>query len=243
MTLLLRCSNCKTKLRVKDSVIGKKVKCPKCRHVFVANDAPLEPPVPTTVVNESPTSQAEATTTRKLLPTQSPVATRTARGTGARSEKPVIFLAFANDRDNTVGYLRNLPDEARRIRAALERAEQAELCEVVVRSNSTAQDIFKVFQDPKYRNRVGIFHYGGHANGYELLLESAAGQAAAADAGGLADFLGHQQGLKLVFLNGCSTQQQTQGLLDANVPAVISTSRAIDDKVATDFSSQFSTLR
>ncbi len=28
-------------------------------------------------------------------------------------KKPVIFLAFANDRDDTVGYLRNLPDEAR----------------------------------------------------------------------------------------------------------------------------------
>jgi hypothetical protein len=42
-----------------------------------------------------------------------------------------------------------------------------------------------------------------------------------------------------VFLNGCSTQQQTQGLLDANVSAVISTSRVIDDRVATDFSCRF----
>jgi hypothetical protein len=67
----------------------------------------------------------------------------------------------------------------------------------------------------------------------------AEGQSAAADAGGLAAFLGQQRGLQLVFLNGCSTQQQTQGLLDANVSAVISTSRAIDDRVATDFSCQF----
>jgi hypothetical protein len=50
-----------------------------------------------------------------------------------------------------------------------------------------------------------------------LLLESAAGQTATADAGGLAAFLGQQQRLQLVFLNGCSTQQQTQGLLDANI--------------------------
>ena len=69
------------------------------------------------------------------------------------SNKPVIFLAFANDRDDTVGYLRNLPDETRRLREALESAEQAGLCEVVVRSNSTAGDIFKVFQDPRYRKR------------------------------------------------------------------------------------------
>ena len=155
------------------------------------------------------------------------------------SNKPVIFLAFANDRDDTVGYLRNLPDEARRLRDVLETAERAGLCEVVVRSNSTAGDIFKVFQDPRYRNRVAIFHYGGHANGYQLLLESAAGQVAMADAGGFAAFLAQQQGLQLVFLNGCSTQLQTQALLDANITAVISTSRAIDDKVATDFAFQF----
>lgn len=29
--------------------------------------------------------------------------------------KPVIFLAFTNDRDETVGYLRKLLDEARRM--------------------------------------------------------------------------------------------------------------------------------
>jgi len=153
--------------------------------------------------------------------------------------KPVIFLAFANDRDDTVGYLRNLPDEARRLRDVLQPAAQAGLCEVVVRSNSTAGDIFKVFQDPKYRNRIAILHYGGHANGYQLLLESATGQVAVADAGGLAALFAQQQGLQLVFLNGCSTQQQTQGLLDANIPAVISTSRSIDDQVATDFAHQF----
>jgi len=152
---------------------------------------------------------------------------------------PVILLAFANDREETVGYLRNLPDEARRLRDVLEGAAQQGLCEVVVRSNSTADDIFKVFQDPTYRNRIAILHYGGHANGYQLLLESAAGQAAAADADGLAAFLAQQQGLQLVVLNGCSTQKQTQGLLDANISAVISTSRSIDDQVATDFAYQF----
>lgn len=153
--------------------------------------------------------------------------------------KPIILLAFANNRDDTVGYLRNLPDEARWVRDVLSSAEQAGLCEVEVRSNCTASDVFQVFQDPRFRNRIAIFHYGGHANGYQLLLESSEGQAAAADAGGLAAFLAQQQGLQLVFLNGCSTQQQTRGLLDANVSAVISTSRAIDDQVATDFARQF----
>lgn len=48
---------------------------------------------------------------------------------------------------------------------------------MVVRTNCTAEDIFKVFQDPQYRKRITIFHNGGHANGYQLLLESASGQA------------------------------------------------------------------
>ena len=38
-----------------------------------------------------------------------------------------------------------------------QKADTAE--QVVVKSNSTAGDIFKVFQDPKYRNRIAIFHY------------------------------------------------------------------------------------
>ena len=151
---------------------------------------------------------------------------------GTTTSKPVIFLAFANDRCDTVGYLRNLPEEARLLREVLEVAEKAGLSEVVLLQNCTAGDIFKVFQDSRCRNRIAIFHYDGHANGYELLLESTTGQTAVADAGGFASFLGQQQGLQLVFLNGCSTQQQTQGLIDANISAVISTSRSIDDAVA-----------
>jgi len=156
-----------------------------------------------------------------------------------KNNKLVIFLAFANDRDNSLRYLRNLPDETRRLREVLKPAEEASLCELVVRSNCTAEDIIKVFQDPQYRNRIAIFHFGGHANGYQLLLESASGQAAAASAGGFAAFLAQQRGMQLVFLNGCSTQEQTRGLLNANIPAVISTSRSIDDKVATDFAFHF----
>lgn len=153
--------------------------------------------------------------------------------------RPVIFLAFANARDDTIDNLRNLSDEARQLRDVLEPEERSGLCEVVVRSNSTADDIFRVFQNPKYRDRIAVFHYGGHANGNQLLLESDAGELAAADAGGLAKFLGQQKGLHLVFLNGCFTEQQTKGLLDENIPVVISTSQSIDDKVATDFAHIF----
>ncbi len=158
-----------------------------------------------------------------------------------QSHKPVIFLAFANVRDGTVTYLRNLPEEQRRIRAALERARTAGLCDVVERNNATTKDIFDVFQHPEYRHRIAVFHYGGHADGYQLLLESAEGKPSPAHAGGFAAFLGQQRGLQLAFLNGCSTQPQAQGLLDARVKVVIATSQKIIDDIATELAVRFYT--
>ena len=155
--------------------------------------------------------------------------------------KPVIFLAFANDRDDTVSYLRDLPNETRKLREILETAEGNKLCEVVVRSNCTADDIFKVFQDSKFRDRIAVFHYGGHANGFQLLLESAEGKSAPANAIGLAEFLAQQHGLQLAFLNGCSTQQQSEGLLAAGVSTVIVTTTAVADKDAVNFACRFYT--
>ncbi|MDQ3247847.1 MAG: CHAT domain-containing protein, partial [Chloroflexota bacterium] len=135
--------------------------------------------------------------------------------------------------------MRNLPEETRRLRTILEQATRRDLCEVVLRPNATIDEILDVFQDPVYRNRITLFHFGGHANGYQLLLETAAGQPAAANAGGLAAFLGQQQALQLVFLNGCSTEAQVEALLTAGVALVIATAQAIDDAVATHFAGRF----
>ncbi len=80
------------------------------------------------------------------------------------------------------------------------------MCEVVELPNTTTREILDVFQHPEYRNRIATFHYGGHANGFQLLLESPEGKASPAYSGGFAQFLGEQTGLQLVFLNGCSTE-------------------------------------
>ena len=101
----------------------------------------------------------------------------------------------------------------------------------LARAASTA-----VFQ--KHRDRIAIFHFGGHADGDRLLLQSAF-EPRPAYAEGLATLLGQQRGLKLVFLNGCSTRPQVKRLLDAGVPAVIATARPIDDRVATEFAVAF----
>jgi WD40 repeat protein len=155
------------------------------------------------------------------------------------SQKPVIFLAFANDRVDDTAYLRNLPKELNGIRNVLQKAGQHGLCELVERSNATIENILDVFQDDRYHDRIAIFHYGGHASSYQLLLETIEGGHAAAYREGLVSFLAKQKGLKLVFLNGCSSQQHALDLVRAGIPAVIGTSQSINDEVATTLSIRF----
>src|SRR5262249_52033787 len=119
------------------------------------------------------------------------------------TDAPIILLAFANEQGGGA-YLRNLPEESRRLRTILEDAERKGLCRLIVRTNATLDEILGVFTE--YRDRVVVFHYGGHADSGRLLLESAAPGGAGAHAGGLAAFLGQRRGLCLVFLNGRSTR-------------------------------------
>lgn len=149
-----------------------------------------------------------------------------------------IFLAFAQDRIDATRYLRNLPLEQSRIRAALEPAVAAGLCGIVERSNVTPDAVFDVFQK-NASGCIAVFHFGGHAGSGALLLETPYGARATVHAAGLAQFLGERRGLALVFLNGCSSQDQVDGLLQAGVAAVIATSTSIRDDVASDFAARF----
>lgn len=151
------------------------------------------------------------------------------------SNSPVLLAAFANDKSDAANYLRNLSNEARRLRTVWDPAQS--LCPLVLLTDATLDDILNAFQ--KYRDRIVAFHYAGHANGFELLLETAAAGVHRVGAKGLATFLGQQQGLELVFLNGCSTERQAEDLLNAGVGCVISTTQSIDDAIATEFSSRF----
>lgn len=85
-----------------------------------------------------------------------------------------------------------------------------------------------------YRDDLALFLFSGHAGRDELLLGDGAAQA-----GGLAQMLGQCPKLKLVFLNGCSTEGQVARLLEAGVPAVIATSAPVNDRKATFFSIRF----
>ncbi len=156
------------------------------------------------------------------------------------SDKPIIFLAFANDKQDTgAGYLRGLTTECNGIRAALKPAEDAGLCHVHYETDVSIEKIFSIFQDPKYSDRIALFHYGGHADSYELLLETESGATSTAHSEGLVSFLSNQKGLKMVFLNGCSSQKQSEDLVKAGLKTVVGTSKAINDDIATALSLRF----
>lgn len=147
---------------------------------------------------------------------------------------PVILLAFANDRQGS--FLRGIAEEQKAIMGALAPAIDSNACKVVILPDASANDIVQAFQ--KHKEQVCIFHYGGHADGHALLLASGDG-AQQVEGKHLADFLREQDSLELVFLNGCSSRGQAEGLLGASIPNVIATSQAINDSSARDIASHF----
>lgn len=150
------------------------------------------------------------------------------------TQLPVIFLAFANDHED---YLYKLTEEQDAIRRALRGAAEKGLCEVVYETDTNIEKIWDTFD--RYQDRISIFHYGGHANDYLLLLKEASGKRQIAHSGGLVSFLGSQKGLKLAFINGCSSKIQALEMRDQGVPAVIGTAQPINDAMATRLSGKF----
>lgn len=149
-------------------------------------------------------------------------------------QTPVVYLAFANDRDD---YLPTLNRERKAISRSLRPLEGNGSINLEVEASASLDDLFEVFRD--YDNRIAIFHFGGHAGGASLQLEQLDATTQGAQAKGLAQLLGQQENLKLVFLNGCATQAQVKLLLEAGVKAVIATTASINDSMATEFAEQF----
>ncbi len=157
--------------------------------------------------------------------------------TGLKSipaDPPVVFLAFAN----AEGDLPELRAEIRQLQELFEAFQAEGRCRLEFRPNATLEQIFEVLT--KQRDRIALFHFGGHADSGRLMVESALG-CAPAHGQGLATLLGQQHGLQLAFLNGCSTRPQVQRLLEAGVPAVIATARPINDHTARELAVAFYT--
>ncbi|MEZ4993939.1 MAG: CHAT domain-containing protein [Saprospiraceae bacterium] len=144
-------------------------------------------------------------------------------------EVPVIFMAFANIADAP---LPKLERESENIYRTL--------------SEGAGKGFYLLHREPfattdkivhyliEFKDRVVVFHYGGHAEGDGLELNDQK-----ADAGGIAQLISSQKNLKLLFLNGCSTKDQVEQLLALGVPAIIATACPIEDEMATEMAEQF----
>lgn len=151
-----------------------------------------------------------------------------------------ILLAFANDWVDDKRHLRSLLEESKAIGKVL-----APLVDAGVLGlpppihNAKVDDVIGAFRERRYRGRIRIFHFGGHASGSKLMFEDEAGAQTEAHANGLAGYLGRQPGLVLVFLNGCCTEPQVRRLRAAGVKAVVATTSAIQDTIAAEFATAF----
>lgn len=151
---------------------------------------------------------------------------------------PVIGLAFANERTEE-GFLRNLGKEMKLILRALDPVVQPGDLYAHLMPAVTSREIQNLFQNRFFEGRVSILHYGGHATPTILNLERDSGGNESFFSEGLARFLAVQKGIRLVFLNGCSTENQARRLIQENIPAVIATSQKIPDEMAVMFAEAF----
>ncbi len=152
--------------------------------------------------------------------------------------KPIIITAFANDYENGQ-HLKYLSDEIDGINNAMNGRRLRAFFDVVTISKASIERIEEKLQDIDYQNRIVAFHYGGHADSQHLMLQSATGTTELAKAETLADFLGKQERLQLVFLNGCSTEGQVEKLKEVGVCNIIATDRSIEDAEASRFAVEF----
>ena len=141
----------------------------------------------------------------------------------------VIFLAFANSRQNP---LPTLQQEANELFRLLSPGELQQRYIIYFDPFATREKI--AYYLTQYKDNLVLFHYGGHAGRNMLETEEEVSHA-----GGLAHMLGQCPRLKGVVLNGCATSGQVKALWDAGVSSVIATHSPVEDYKATQFSIRF----
>ena len=149
----------------------------------------------------------------------------------------VALIVFSNDLDS---YLPNVETEKRLIEEALEHYNDTNRLKVITRSSVSIDDIFRLFN--RYKNRIVLFHFAGHAGGNGLQLNNTLEKKELGRAEGLAELFGREATkgqLKLVFLNGCSTEPQVARLKEVGVPSIIGTHYPISDSKAVRFAKYF----
>lgn len=152
----------------------------------------------------------------------------------SNSSIPIILLAFAN---NAEVPLRELAYEQDELNEVLHQVHDARRCQVFIIAAASPEKIINIFQ--RYPGRIRIFHYGGHSNEESLFLQKDFPDQQHTNAVYLAEFLGVQEGLELVFINGCLSSGQAEAYQQEGAKAVIATGSKIEDEAAREFARYF----
>lgn len=151
-------------------------------------------------------------------------------------QNPVLFFAFANDRQNPNRFLSELAAEKRDIFSELHRFFKAG----GIVYTAPFSDPERLIEDINlYRDSIEIFHFSGHGSGTILQLEGEQGQEILLNHQRLRDALQGCPNLKLVVLNACATSNQAKTLDEIGIPAVIATNFAVEDHKAHHFARLF----
>jgi hypothetical protein len=143
--------------------------------------------------------------------------------------KPVILLAFANDPGRFMG---ELTREMKSLDKILRRQFLIQL-----QPAAEKKDIEELFQI--YGQEIRVFHYGGHAGPEGIETAPTEDVPKLTFARGLAEFIGLQKGVRLIFLNGCATEKQVEHFHRSHIPCVIATTRPVQDRMARLFAEGF----
>ena len=137
-----------------------------------------------------------------------------------------ILLAFANSRDNP---LQTLAEEYTALNKSLSSRVLRQHFLSWAISHAGLDDI--AYYLTLFRDQMALFLYSGHAGRDALLTEDNPSRAE-----GIAHLLGQCPNLKVVILNGCSTEGQVKALHKVGVPLVIATTAPVNDESSTRFS-------
>lgn len=143
---------------------------------------------------------------------------------------PLFFFAFSNSQEHNS--LKGIEKESKVLYELLLPLKKARQIDLLREHHTDQETIPQRLTD--FKNQIYIFHYGGHADGKHLFFENRKGHSQ-----GLAQLLSLQKSLRLVFLNGCETQLQAREYIEAGIPAVIATTRRIEDADAVYFAENF----
>ncbi len=146
-----------------------------------------------------------------------------------------ILLACANSKSRPL-------EGADREISALDTLLKKQKTLTVLNQSATLSGISKnMLENP---GNIAILHYSGHANAkaIELWEDSEQNLNKNAYAEGLAQFIGNQKCVRVVFLNGCSSQGQIDAFLRNGVKAVIATTKPVNDSIAESFAMHFYTI-